>query len=351
MISVLSFIIIQLPPGDFVDAYIAQLSASGSVGVGGGGGGAAQALRARPADLRAVRANGSAASSSGDFGESMEWRRPVTEVIGDRLWLTLLVSFAALILTWGARAADRHLLGGAAVLASATMSSPSSASSASRCRISCWRSSCMYLLFSWFDANVGGLFSAEYELAPWSWAKAWDLLKHLPLPAMILALARHRAAHPHHARQPARRAAPALRRDGARQGPVRDARHPEISRARRAQSVRQQHSPICFPIVVSGSIIVSIVLEPAHGRAAAAHARWSRRTCSSPARSCCCSACSPSIGTFISDLVLMWIDPRIRHQVETDAVLSCACADGSSDAGPPAMPPPRIASPLRASCS
>ena len=36
-----------------------------------------------------------------DFGVSMEWRRPVTEVIGDRLWLTVVLSFAALILTWG----------------------------------------------------------------------------------------------------------------------------------------------------------------------------------------------------------------------------------------------------------
>ena len=100
LISVLSFLIIQLPPGDFVDAYIAQLAASGS------------AVSAAEAEgLRQLYGLGQpfyvqywkwiSRILVGDFGESMEWRRPVTEVIGDRIWLTLLLSFAALIITWG----------------------------------------------------------------------------------------------------------------------------------------------------------------------------------------------------------------------------------------------------------
>ena len=52
----------------------------------------------------------------GNFGVSMEWQRPVTEVIGDRLWLTVIVAVAALHLHVDAGAADRHLLGGAPVL-------------------------------------------------------------------------------------------------------------------------------------------------------------------------------------------------------------------------------------------
>ena len=55
VISILSFAIIQLPPGDFVTAYIAQLSASGASVSAAGGGGAARALRARPAVLCPVR--------------------------------------------------------------------------------------------------------------------------------------------------------------------------------------------------------------------------------------------------------------------------------------------------------
>ena len=99
-ISVLSFVIIQLPPGDFVDAYIANLSSSGSMVSAQ----EAQALRQQygldqPVWVqywkwitKVVR---------GDFGMSMEWGRPVTEVIGDRLWLTIVVSIAAILLTWG----------------------------------------------------------------------------------------------------------------------------------------------------------------------------------------------------------------------------------------------------------
>ena len=47
----------------------------------------------------------------------------------------------------------------------------------------------MYFGFTLFDMNIGGLFSAEYQLASWSWGKVGDLLAHLPLPALILALA------------------------------------------------------------------------------------------------------------------------------------------------------------------
>ena len=100
----------------------------------------------------------------------------------------------------------------------------------------------MYLAFRWFGLNVGGLFSPEYELAPWSWAKAWDLMWHLPLPAMILALAGTaqlirimRANLLDELQQ-------ALCRHRAGQGPERDARHPEVSGARRSQSVRQRAS-------------------------------------------------------------------------------------------------------------
>src|SRR5215211_2825573 len=98
-ISVLAFVIIQLPPGDYIDAYISNLSASGS------GISEDQALQLRSAYgldqpmyvqyLRWVRL-----MLQGDFGMAMEWQRPVSEVIGDRLWMTMVVSLAAVLLTW-----------------------------------------------------------------------------------------------------------------------------------------------------------------------------------------------------------------------------------------------------------
>lgn len=98
-ISVATFIIIRLPPGDFVDAYIANLAGSGSSVTAD----QAEAMRHdlgldRPAVVQ--YAFWMAHVAEGNFGVSMLFKRPVTEVIGDRLWLTMAVSFAALFLTW-----------------------------------------------------------------------------------------------------------------------------------------------------------------------------------------------------------------------------------------------------------
>jgi len=98
-ISVLTFIIIRLPPGDFVDAYIANLAVGGSTVSADQ---AAAMRREYGLDRPLVVQYGLWMGKviAGDFGVSMMWKRPVTEVIGDRLWLTMAVSFAALLLTW-----------------------------------------------------------------------------------------------------------------------------------------------------------------------------------------------------------------------------------------------------------
>src|SRR5258708_3128359 len=94
-ISVLSFVIIQLPPGDYVTSYIAQMASTGSV-----------VTEQEAENLRIQYGLGQPIYvqyykwvkliAEGNFGMSMEWKRPVTEVIGDRLWLTVVVSLAAL---------------------------------------------------------------------------------------------------------------------------------------------------------------------------------------------------------------------------------------------------------------
>src|ERR1700730_11668507 len=186
-ISVLSFVIIQLPPGDFVDAYISRMSANGSAVSAE----EAQSLRKlygldRP--IYVQYAKWMSRVTEGDFGSSMEWQRPVTEVIGDRIWLTMVVSVAAIILTWGIAlpigvysAVRQYSLGDYifTFLGFIGLAVPNFLLALIL----------MYLSFKFFDANVGGLFSAEYQLAPWSWGKLVDLLKHLPLPAAILAVA------------------------------------------------------------------------------------------------------------------------------------------------------------------
>src|SRR5262245_25725081 len=98
-ISILSFLIIQLPPGDYVDSYIAQLASSGAlVGAEEAANLRAQYGLDQPIYVQYMRWVG--LIMRGDFGMAMEYRRPVMEVIGERLGLTLVVSAAALLFTW-----------------------------------------------------------------------------------------------------------------------------------------------------------------------------------------------------------------------------------------------------------
>src|SRR2546427_12414795 len=97
-ISILSFAIIQLPPGDFVTSYIAQMASMGSVVTDE----EAQNLRiqyglGQPIYVQYWKWMKQIAE--GNFGMSMEWRRPVTEVIGERLSLTVVVAASAPLLT------------------------------------------------------------------------------------------------------------------------------------------------------------------------------------------------------------------------------------------------------------
>ena len=97
--SIVIFTIIQLPPGDYVETYIGELLASGeSVDMA-----RVEYLRAeygldQPMWKRYLLWIGNFVT--GYFGYSFEYQRPVSEVVGNRLWLTILVSFATIILTW-----------------------------------------------------------------------------------------------------------------------------------------------------------------------------------------------------------------------------------------------------------
>ena len=186
-ITVVTFIILQLPPGDFVDAYAAQASATGSALSAE----EAHALRVtygldRPYYIQYVKWLGLIAS--GDFGRSFEYGRPVTEVIGDRLWLTVLLSIGAIIVTWGLAlpigiySAVRQYSAGDYIFTFIGFVGLAVPNFLLALII-------MYFGLRWFNLSVGGLFSSDQQLAPWSWTKVWDLTAHLPLPVLILALA------------------------------------------------------------------------------------------------------------------------------------------------------------------
>lgn len=310
MISVLTFIIIRLPPGDFVDAYIANLAASGSTVSAD----EAVALRKEYGLDRSVIVQYGLWISRvvrGDFGVSMMWRRPVTEVIGDRLWLTMVVSFSALFLTWiialpiGIYSAVRQYSVGdyiATMIGFIGLAIPNFLLALIL----------MYAGFRYFGLAVGGLFSAEYAEAPWSWAKAWDLAKHVPLPACVLALAGTAQLI---------RIMRANLLDELRKPYVVTARAKGISETRLLLKypVRAALNPFAsaiaylFPYLVSGSIVVSLVLGlPTVGplllQALVAQDMFLAGSI------VLLLGILTVIGTLVSDLLLMWIEPRIRLQ-------------------------------------
>jgi len=168
----------------------------------------------------------------------------------------------------------------------------------------------MYVGFVYFDANVGGLFSPEFAEAPWSAAKAWDLVKHLPIPALVLGVAGTaqlirimRSNLLDELRKPYVMTARARGLPEYRvvlRYPVRVALNPFVSTI-----------GYLLPYVVSGSIIVSLVLSlPTVGplllKALIAQDMFLAGTI------ILLLGVLTVIGTFISDLLLMWIDPRIR---------------------------------------
>lgn len=307
-ITVLSFLIIQLPPGDFVTTYIATMSAGGA----GITEGEAQALREQygldqPFHIQYLKWMGLIAQ--GNFGMAIEWGRPVLDVIGDRLVLTIVISLAAVVFTWALAlpigiysAVKRYsfldylftFLGFIGLAIPGFMLALI----------------VMYIGFVYFGASVGGLFSAEYAEAPWSMERVWDLIKHLPIPAIVLGIAGTaqmirimRSNLLDELRKPYVMTARARGLAETRvimKYPVRVALNPFISTI-----------GYLLPYVVSGSIIVSLVLSlPTVGplllKALIAQDMFLAGTI------VLMLGVLTVIGTFISDLLLMWVDPRIR---------------------------------------
>jgi peptide/nickel transport system permease protein len=172
----------------------------------------------------------------------------------------------------------------------------------------------MYLGYAWLGADIGGLFSREFADAPWSLARVWDLAKHLPLPVLVLGLGGTaqmirimRANLLDELRRPyvmTARARGLTERQLLLKYPVRVALNPFASTV-----------GYLFPYVVSGSVIVSLVLSlptlgPVLLKALLAQDMFLAGTI------VLLLGTMTVIGTLVSDLLLLWIDPRIRFRRE-----------------------------------
>ncbi|MGQ4808519.1 Dipeptide transport system permease protein DppB [Candidatus Entotheonellaceae bacterium PAL068K] len=307
-VSVLSFAIIQLPPGDYVTAYVAQLMSTGT-----------EVSDAEAANLRAQYGLDQPFPvqyykwlrqiAQGNFGLSMEYQRPVIDVIGDRLLLTAVLTFCSLIFTWilaipiGIYSAVKQYSVGDYVFTFFGFMGLAVPNFLLALVL-------LYLGFVLFNANIGGLFSPEYQDAPYSLAKVLDLLSHVWIPSIVLAVAGTAQLI---------RVLRANLLDELRKPYVVTARAKGLSEWRVVLKypLRVAFNPLIstvgylLPLLVSGSIIVSVVMSlPTVGplllRALLAQDMFLAGTI------ILLIGLMTVIGTFISDLLLAWVDPRIR---------------------------------------
>ncbi len=183
-ISMVAFLLIQAPPGDYLTTYIAKLGESNELLDQS----AIDNLRERFGLNEPIYVQYFKWVSRllvGDFGMSFEWRQPVSDLIWERMGLTLMLSLATLIFTWGVSfpigvysAVKKYSIGDyvATTIGFIGLATPNFLLALIL----------MYVGVVYFGTDVGGLFSNEYKNAPWSWAKVWDLIEHLWLPVVVL---------------------------------------------------------------------------------------------------------------------------------------------------------------------
>jgi peptide/nickel transport system permease protein len=185
--SIVAFVIIQLPPGDFATAYVSTLASTGDVVSKE----ALESLRQdyglnEPVVVQYFKwMNGILVR--GDFGISFEHREPVSSLIWERIWLTMWLSLASVLLTWiiafpiGIYSAVRQYSVGDYIFTLIGFFGVSVPAFLIALVL-------MYWQFKYLGKTTSGLFSDQFANAAWSWERIKDLLAHLWLPALILGL-------------------------------------------------------------------------------------------------------------------------------------------------------------------
>ncbi len=182
--SFIIFAIIQAPPGNYLDTYITELQSRGeSVDEG------------RIAFLREEYGLDKPFLEQyvdwvgnllvGDFGYSFEYQLPVNQVVGDRLWLTFLVSLATILFTWivafpiGIYSAVRQYSAGDyafTTLGFIGLATPNFLLALIL----------MYFMNVWFGVQIGGLMDDKYLDQGFSMAKLGSVLTHLIVPVIVI---------------------------------------------------------------------------------------------------------------------------------------------------------------------
>jgi peptide/nickel transport system permease protein len=317
IISALVFFIIKLPPGDFLTNQIAELRAQGEASSAAK---AEQLIRQYGLDRPVWEqylvwiglwpgANGFSGLLEGDWGWSFEYERPVTQVVGDALWLTLLVNIVVVIFV--------HVVSIPIAIYSATrqysigdyivtfigyigLATPSFLLALIL----------LYYTNRWFGVSIGGLYDPRFSDKPWDMAKIGSLMSHLVVPTLVIGLGGTAAMI-------RRMRANLLDELGKQYFITAKAKGLPPVRALLKYPFRMSLNPFIadignlLPHLISGSVLVSLVLSlPTVGPILLAALKSQDQFLAGFILMFV--ACLTVIGMLISDLLLAWLDPRIR---------------------------------------
>jgi len=312
IISVISFAVIQLPPGDYLTSYVATLRAQGDPVDEQ----ELEALKVRYGLGQPVYVQYfkwiSGILLRNDWGQSMEWQQPVKALIWERMALTVMLSGTSLLVSWfvaipvGVYSATHQysiLDYAMSILSFVGAGTPGFMLALV----------VMYLAWSQLGMSVGGLFSAEFISAPWSWPKVVDMLKHLWIPVLIIALngtaGGIRTTRANLLDELNKPYVETARAKGLKEGemvwkyPVRVAMNPFFS------TVGWQLAGL-----ISGQTLLAVVLSLQTTGPLMLRALTSQDMYLAGSFLLLLSTLTV-LGTLFSDILLAWVDPRIRLQV------------------------------------
>ena len=309
LISVVAFILIQLPPGDYLSTYIAQLEEVNTEVTES----ELAALRQQYGLDRAMHVQYLkwiwGILSRGDFGQSFQWNKPVKDLIWDRIALTAMVAMASMVFTFVVgvpigiySALNKYTPGDFTftVVGYVGLATPNFMLALVL----------MWIGFRYFGQSVGGLFSPQFQEESLSVAKILDLLTHLWVPVVVLGTAGTAGLI---------RVTRAMLMDELEKAYVVTARSKGVSESRLIfkYPVRIALNPVASTIgwrlteIISGAPIVAVVLSLPTTGPVLLRALLSQDMYLAGAFLLLLSVLTV-LGTFISDVLLAVIDPRIR---------------------------------------
>jgi len=309
-VSIISFIIIELPPGDYLDVYITQLRQQGAIV-------SEEEILSlermygldKPVYVRYFKWIWN--MIHGNLGRSLQWNKPVSELISERIALTVMLSICTLIFTWiiaipiGIYSAVRQYSVfdyTFTFLGFIGLATPNFLLALVL----------MWLSFAYLNISITGLFSLEYAEAAWSFAKLCDLFKHLWIPIIVIGTAG---------------TAGLIR---IMRGCLLDELRKQYVITARAKGVQETKLLFKYPVriainplistigwmlpgIISGEAITSIVLNLPTTGPLLLEALLSEDMYLAASFIMILSALTVT-GTLISDILLAWLDPRIRYR-------------------------------------